>query len=83
LHRLRQLGWSDRRAIAASALARGSYHLYQGFGGGLANVGMGLVFGTLYRRRPRVLPFVIAHFLIDAVATIGYVELHHRFHWLH
>ena len=83
LHRFAQLGWSDRKSITVSALVRGSYHLYQGFGGGLANMAMGLVFGWLYKRRGRVVPFVIAHFLIDVVATIGYVELHNRIHWLH
>jgi membrane protease YdiL (CAAX protease family) len=83
LHRFAQLGWSDRKAITVSALVRGSYHLYQGFGGGVANMAMGLVFGWLYKRRGRVLPFVVAHFLIDVVATIGYVELHNRIHWLH
>jgi membrane protease YdiL (CAAX protease family) len=83
LHRLGQLGWSKRSAIAVSSLVRGSYHLYQGFGGGLANFALGVVFGWLYTRRGRVVPFIVAHFLIDAVATIGYVELHSRFHWLH
>jgi membrane protease YdiL (CAAX protease family) len=83
IHRLRQMGWTDRSAVIASSLVRGSYHLYQGLGGGVANMVMGLLFGELYVRRGRVLPYVIAHFLIDAVATVGYVELHSRFHWLH
>ncbi|MHB8466292.1 MAG: CPBP family intramembrane glutamic endopeptidase [Acidimicrobiales bacterium] len=83
VHRLRQRGWSDTRAVVASAVVRGSYHLYQGFGGGVANALMGLVFGAVYIRRRRVVPLVLAHFLIDAVATIGYVELHSRWHWLH
>jgi hypothetical protein len=47
---LRQLGWSDNRALLVSALLRGSYHLYQGFGGFAGNVAMGLVFGRLYQR---------------------------------
>ena len=83
VHRLRQMGWSETRAVVASAIVRGSYHLYQGFGGGVANALMGLVFGRIYVRRGRLLPMVIAHFLIDAVATVGYVELHSRWHWLH
>src|SRR3954453_13814654 len=33
LTRLRQLGWSENRALGAQALLRGSYHLYQGLGG--------------------------------------------------
>ena len=76
LHRFRQLGWSDRRSITVSALVRGSYHLYQGFGGGSANVAHGSVVRLVFYKRGRVLPLVIAHFLIDAVATVGYVELH-------
>ncbi len=83
LHRLRQMRWGDGRSLTASALLRGSYHLYQGFGGGLANLALGLVFGRLFQRQGRVVPLVIAHFLIDAVSTVGYVELHGRLGWLH
>lgn len=83
VHRLRRMDWSDHAAIVASALVRGSYHLYQGFGGGVANALMGLVFGKVFVKRGRILPLVIAHFLIDAVATVGYVELHSHFTWLH
>lgn len=82
LHRLRQIGWSDRRSLVASALVRGSYHLYQGVGGGVANVVLGVFFGRIYQRRGRVLPLIVAHFLIDAVAFVGYVELRGRVSWL-
>lgn len=82
LHRLRQLGWSDNRALVTASLVRGSYHLYQGVGGGAANVALGLFFGRIYQRRGRVLPLVLAHFLIDAVAFVGYVELKGRVRWL-
>ncbi len=75
LTRLRQLGWSPWRAIAASAVLRGSYHLYQGFGGFLGNLVMGLVFGWLYQRKGRVAPLVIAHTVLDVVAFIGYALL--------
>ena len=40
LHRLRQIGWGWPGAIWTSALIRGSYHLYQGFGGFIGNVVM-------------------------------------------
>lgn len=70
--RLRQLGWGRRRIIVAAALLRGSYHLYQGFGAFVGNFLMGLLFGYLYTRTRRVLPFVIAHFLIDAAIFVGY-----------
>ena len=33
LRRLDQLGWSPAKALWSSALLRGAYHLYQGFGG--------------------------------------------------
>jgi membrane protease YdiL (CAAX protease family) len=82
LHRLRQLGWSNGRALAASAFLRGSYHLYQGFGGFLGNAVLGVIFGWLYQRWGRVAPLVIAHTLIDAVAFVGYVELVGHVSWL-
>jgi membrane protease YdiL (CAAX protease family) len=82
LRRLDQLGWSPVRAIALSAVVRGSYHLYQGFGGFIGNAAMGAVFGVLYRRWGRVTPLIIAHSLIDAVAFVGYAVLHGRVSWL-
>ncbi len=82
LRRLGQLGWDPARAIALSAVLRGSYHLYQGFGGFVGNAAMGVVFGVLYRRWGRVTPLIIAHTLIDAVAFVGYAVLHSRVSWL-
>src|SRR4029450_9126225 len=43
--RLQQLSWSPVAAIAASALLRGSYHLYQGWGGLGGHLGRGGVLG--------------------------------------
>ncbi len=82
LTRLRQLGWSNQRAIAPEALIRGSYHLYQGFGGFAGNFVMGLIFGWWFQRTRRVAPLVIAHFLLDAFSFIGYVYLHDRLSWI-
>jgi membrane protease YdiL (CAAX protease family) len=82
LHRLDQLGWTPWKAIVASAVLRGSYHLYQGLGGFLGNAAMGLIFGVLYRRWGRVTPMIVAHALIDAVAFVGYAALHGRVSWL-
>lgn len=82
IHRLDQLGWKPWQTIASSALLRGAYHLYQGFGGFLGNIAMGAVFGVLFRRWGRVMPFVVAHFLIDAVAFIGYAALAGKVSWL-
>jgi membrane protease YdiL (CAAX protease family) len=82
LTRLRQLGWSNSRALAAESLLRGSYHLYQGYGGFVGNAVMGLIFGWWFQRTRRVVPLVIAHFVIDAVSFVGYVYLHDRVSWI-
>lgn len=82
LRRLDQIGWRPGRAVAASALLRGSYHLYQGVGGFVGNVAMGLLFAMLYRRWGRVGPLFVAHALIDAVAFVGYTLLVGRVGWL-
>ena len=82
LTRLRQLGWSDGRALGASAVLRGSYHLYQGSGAFVGNLVMGLVFGYWFQRTRRVLPMAIAHTLIDAVSFIGFVYLKPHISWI-
>ena len=82
LSRLDRLGVRPSRAIVLSAVIRGSYHLYQGVGGFLGNAVMGLVFGYLYRRWGRVMPLLIAHFLIDAVTFVGYALLAGHVSWL-
>jgi membrane protease YdiL (CAAX protease family) len=82
LRRLDQLQWTPARAIALSAVVRGSYHLYQGFGGFLGNATMGVIFALLYRRWGRVTPLIIAHALIDSVAFVGYAALHGHVSWL-
>ena len=70
--RLRDLGWRTWPIILVSALIRGTYHLYQGFGSFVANVLLGVVFGWIYSRTGRVLPLVIAHFVVDAVVFVGW-----------
>lgn len=82
LTRLHQLGWGANRSAVLSACIRGSYHLYQGFGGFLGNLAMGLLFARLYQRWGRVMPLAVAHFLLDAVAFLGYVALHGHVSWL-
>lgn len=84
-HHLRRLGWGRGTwgpwsIIVASALLRGSYHLYQGIGPFLGNVAMGIVFGWFYQRgvergQPRVMPLVVAHALLDAAGFVGYALL--------
>ena len=82
LRRLDQLGWSPMRALWASALLRGAYHLYQGWGGFAGNLALGLLFGRIYQARGRTTPLVIAHFLLDAAAGLGYLALRGRVSWL-
>ena len=72
LTRLRQLGWEVPAMIVVSAVLRGSYHLYQGFGGFLGNAAMGVVFALFYVRIRRVGPLVLAHAILDTVAFVGY-----------
>lgn len=73
--RLRCLGWAIPASLAASSILRGSYHLYQGISAGFGNIVMGVLYGWFYARTGRVWPLIIAHFLIDAVAFVGYSAL--------
>lgn len=70
--RLRQLGWGMWPIIIATSVFRASYHLYQGPGAFIGNLAMGLLFGYLYARTGRLLPFLVAHFLLDATIFVGY-----------
>jgi membrane protease YdiL (CAAX protease family) len=74
--RLRQVSLTPVAAVVVSALLRASYHLYQGWGGFAGNLALGLFFGWVFVRRGRTWPLVIAHFLIDALAGIGYILFH-------
>ena len=76
------VGWGKWRIILTSALIRGSYHLYQGFGGFVGNLVMGIIFGWFYTRTKRVMPLVIAHTILDVVAFVGYSLLKDRIGWL-
>jgi membrane protease YdiL (CAAX protease family) len=82
LTRLRRLGVRPAYAVAISATLRGSYHLYQGFGGFIGNAIMGVIFATLFLRWRRATPMIIAHTLIDAVAFVGYALLAGHVSWL-
>lgn len=77
-----QAGLSTWQIIFASALIRGTYHLYQGFGGFVGNAVMGVIFGWLYTRTKRVMPLVIAHTLLDVIAFVGYTLLRDHVSWL-
>ncbi|MCP2260515.1 hypothetical protein LX15_004233 [Streptoalloteichus tenebrarius] len=80
--RLRGIGWSENRSLLASALLRGSYHLYQGFGGFVGNVIMGLVYGRVWQRTNRLWALVVGHAVIDVVAFVGYSVFRGSVSWL-
>ena len=69
--RLRRLGWAWWAVALGSSVLRASYHLYQGFGPALGNLVMGLVFIQVYRRGGRLMPLLVAHFLLDAVGFLA------------
>jgi membrane protease YdiL (CAAX protease family) len=69
--RLQDLGWGTPAIILASALLRGTYHLYQGWPMALGNVVMGAVFAWVYIRTKRLAPLIVAHWLLDAVSFVG------------
>jgi uncharacterized protein len=70
--KLRDCRWGPVAVLVTSALLRGSYHLYQGFGGFVGNAIMGVVFVLVYRRWGRLGPLVVAHFVLDFVSFVGY-----------
>lgn len=80
--RLRQLGWGENSSLVSAAVLRGSYHLYQGFGGFVGNLLMGVVYGRFWQRTNRLWPLVIGHTLIDTVAFVGYTLLRPHVDWL-
>lgn len=73
IRRLEQIGWAGAAALGTSALLRGTYHLYQGWGGFAGNLLLGAIFGAIYLRWRKVWPLVVAHFVIDALAGLGYI----------
>jgi uncharacterized protein len=80
--RLQEMRWRITTVVATSAVLRGSYHLYQGFGGFLGNAVMGVIFALVFLRTRRVLPLIIAHTLLDVVAFVGYTLLKDDISWL-
>jgi membrane protease YdiL (CAAX protease family) len=80
--RLRQLAWNATAIIALSAIIRGSYHLYQGIGGFIGNLIMGVVFGLIYLRWKRVAPLIVAHTLLDITAFVGFALVAPHVTWL-
>lgn len=73
--RLTQLGWSRSKAVLVSALLRGSYHLYQGLGGFVGALVLGLLFGLLFLRLRRTWMLVMAHFFYDLIAGLAFIAV--------
>ncbi|MEL4503717.1 CPBP family intramembrane glutamic endopeptidase [Luteococcus sp. H138] len=80
--RARQAKVAPLVVLLVSAVIRGSYHLYQGFGGFVGNVVMGVIFGLWFTRTKRLWPLVLAHFLLDVASFVGYALLAGRVSWL-
>lgn len=80
--RWRQSGGSMVGIVIGSAVIRGGYHLYQGFGGFIGNAVMGALFGLIYVKTRRVMPLVICHTLLDIFAFVGYALLKPHIAWL-
>jgi membrane protease YdiL (CAAX protease family) len=73
--RLQQVGAPALAAVGASAVLRGSYHLYQGWGGFTGTLAMGLLCGLIFLRWRRTWPMVIAHPLVDIGAGVLFIAL--------
>lgn len=82
ISRLRFLEVSPASAVAIAAVFRGTYHLHQGIGPFFGNAIMGVIFGVLFFRWRRTNPMIIAHWLINSVAFIGYTLLAPHVSWL-
>jgi membrane protease YdiL (CAAX protease family) len=82
LTRLRETGWGVAAAVTFSAVLRGTYHLYQGFGAFVGNAIMGVVFALFFLRTRRLWPLILAHTLLDIVAFLGYTLLRDHVSWL-
>jgi membrane protease YdiL (CAAX protease family) len=82
LRRLDQLGWGAWPATIATALLRGSYHLYQGYGAFVGNFVMGILFARWRLSGRRTVPLIVAHTLIDTVAFVGWIALQRHLAWL-
>jgi hypothetical protein len=48
----------------------------------VSNAALGLFFGRIFQHTRRSAPLVVAHFLVDAVAFVGYLELRGKVSWL-
>lgn len=73
VHRLLQMGTKPWLVIGASAVFRGSYHLYQGFGGFFGSALLGVAFAWIFVRYRRTWVLIVAHFVLDGAASVAYL----------
>jgi membrane protease YdiL (CAAX protease family) len=74
IRRLQQLRCRGPVAVVASATLRGSYHLYQGWGGFAGNFLLGLAFGSVFLRWRRTWPLIVAHSAVDILSGLAYIK---------
>ena len=67
LHRLRQLGWSERRSLGTSMAVRCSYHLYGGPILVAYTLVFGLILGRIWQKTNRLTFVVMTHALYDGI----------------
>jgi membrane protease YdiL (CAAX protease family) len=70
--RLERIGITANRIVIFGALLRAAYHLYQGFGGFIGNLAMGIAFALYFKRTRNLTPLLLAHFWLDAASFVGY-----------
>src|SRR5699024_9129046 len=68
--RLRQLGHRTWTIIISLAIFPASYHHDRGIGPFIGNVTMGIIDGSCFLPKGRVMPLVWAHFIIDAAGFL-------------
>lgn len=73
--RMEQLGRPTTLAVLVSALLRGTYHLYQGWGAFAGNLILGVAFAWGFVRLRRTWMLVTAHALVDILAGGAYLLL--------
>lgn len=67
LHRLRQLGWSDRKALGASLAVRCSYHVYGGVFLVVFTFSFGWILARIWQRTNRLTLVVLTHIAYDGI----------------
>lgn len=67
--RLERLRRSSAQAVVVSALLFASYHLYQGWHGGLYALFVGLLYGCVFLLVRRVWPLAMGHILFNIYLT--------------